>query len=82
MLINSGPQQAFLQTLVSTDDQKNTRYCLLSGINPNYDDYHAPSLDTPFVESNCCLCDFPAQIDGIVFSLAIFSQPSTHTLIL
>jgi len=43
------------------------------------DDYHAPSIDTPFVESNSCMCDFPAQIDVIVFSLAIFSQPRSHS---
>jgi len=78
-LINSGPQQAFLQTGVSIDDQK---YAAFFQGSIQIDDYHAPSKDTPFVESNYCPCDFPAQIDVIVFSLAIFSQTSTHTLIL
>jgi len=44
------------------------------------DDYHVPLKDTPFVESNSCPCDFPAQINVIVFSFAIFSQISTQTV--
>jgi len=80
-LINSAPQQAFLQTGVSIDDQKKNTAFFQGSI--QIDDYHAPSKDTPFVvESNSCPCDFPAQIDVIVFSLAIFSQTSTLTLIL
>jgi len=61
-LVNSDPQ-AFLQTEVSIDEQKNTAFFQGS---IQIDDHHAPSKDTPFVESNFCLCDFPAQIDGIV----------------
>jgi len=68
-LINSSPQQAFLQTGVSIDDQKNTAFFQGS---IQIDDYHAPSKDTPFVESNSCPCDFPAQMDVIVFFLGHF----------
>jgi len=85
-LINSGPKkQAFIQTGVSIDEKKKKNTAFFQG-SIQIDDYHAPSKDIPFIESYSCPCDFPAQIDVIVFSLAVFRQPScwlvTPTLIL
>jgi len=40
-----------------------------------------PSKDTPFVESKSCPCDFPAQIDVIVFIPWPFSVKQALTLL-